>query len=229
MARRIPDGRFDQLVDAATEVFIQRGYRLTQMADVAEAVGVAKGTIYGYVESKEALFELCLRWADQEGPVEKPATLPVPTPAAGALAARIERRLARSAVTPLLSEALATSRSDDPRAELCGVIREMYLQMEQNRHVIKMLDRSIGHPEVERVWQRAGRVDSRDALTRYIEMRAAEGQFRPVENSRLAARVVVEACATWAVHIYWDRSPEEYDRVEARENAVDMMARSLLA
>ena len=38
MARRIPDDRFDQLVDAATEVFIQRGYRLTQMADVAEAV-----------------------------------------------------------------------------------------------------------------------------------------------------------------------------------------------
>ena len=49
MARHIPEDRIDGLIRAATEVFIARGYRLTQMADVAEAVGVAKGTLYGYV------------------------------------------------------------------------------------------------------------------------------------------------------------------------------------
>jgi len=58
MARRIPENRFDELVRGATEVFIARGYRLTQMSDVAEAVGVAKGTLYGYVESKDALLWL---------------------------------------------------------------------------------------------------------------------------------------------------------------------------
>ena len=73
MARRIPENRFDDLVDAATEVFIERGYRLTQMADIARAVGVAKGTLYGYVESKEALFELCLEHADRQSPLELPA------------------------------------------------------------------------------------------------------------------------------------------------------------
>ncbi len=41
MARTIPEDRFETLISAATEVFIARGYRLTQMADVAEAVGVA--------------------------------------------------------------------------------------------------------------------------------------------------------------------------------------------
>ena len=40
MARRIPENRFDELVDAASEVFIARGYRLTQMSDVAEAMFV---------------------------------------------------------------------------------------------------------------------------------------------------------------------------------------------
>ena len=42
MARKIPERRFDDLVRAATEVFIAHGYRHTQMADVAEALGVAK-------------------------------------------------------------------------------------------------------------------------------------------------------------------------------------------
>jgi AcrR family transcriptional regulator len=34
------------------------------MADVAEALGVAKGTLYLCVESKEALFDAVLRYAD---------------------------------------------------------------------------------------------------------------------------------------------------------------------
>jgi AcrR family transcriptional regulator len=51
MARSIPAGRVEQLVDCATSVFIDRGYRRTQMADVADALGVAKGTLYLYVET----------------------------------------------------------------------------------------------------------------------------------------------------------------------------------
>jgi AcrR family transcriptional regulator len=228
MARRIPEGRFDYLVDAAAAVFIERGYRLTQMADIAEAVGVAKGTLYGYVESKAALFALCLAWADRKGPVEKPERLPIPTPPPGDLAAGIEQRLARTAVPPLLQAALERERADDPRAELGAVIRESYDVMESNRHGIKLLDRSPDHPELGRVWQHAGRAESRDAMRRYIEKRIAVGQFRQLGNPQLAARMVVETCATWAVHIYWDRSPEDYDRVEARENAIDFLVRGLL-
>lgn len=229
MARHIPEHRFDHLVDAAAEVFIQRGYRLTQMADVAQAVGVAKGTIYGYVESKEALFALCLRFADREGAVEKPELLPVPAPPPGELSAQIERQLANTAVPPLLSAALELESAEDPRAELTGVIREVYDVMERNRHRIKMLDRAVGHPEVAQIWQRAGRISSRNAIRRYIEKRIAAGQLRPIGNTQLAARMVIETCATWAVHIYWDRSPEDYDRIEARETAVDFMVRALLA
>src|SRR5690349_19964115 len=33
------------------------------MADVAAAVGVSPGTLYNYVESKDALFALALRWS----------------------------------------------------------------------------------------------------------------------------------------------------------------------
>ena len=45
MARKIPENRFDDLVAAATDVFIERGYRRTQMQDVADAVGVAHTSV----------------------------------------------------------------------------------------------------------------------------------------------------------------------------------------
>jgi tetracycline repressor-like protein len=68
MARTIPPDRLAHLVHCATDVFIAQGYQRTQMADIAAALGVAKGTLYLYVESKDALFDLVLRCADAERP-----------------------------------------------------------------------------------------------------------------------------------------------------------------
>jgi len=226
--RRIPESRFDELIDAATEVFIERGYRRTQMADVAEAVGVAKGTLYGYVESKEALFALCLRWASRSGPVERPTPLPFPTPQAGRLSQRLKQRLAGTAVPPRLAHALEHDRADDPRAELEAVLGDLYRLNEANRRSIKLLDRCQDHPELGGLWQEAGREESRLALRRYLERREAAGQLRTPSGPRLAARFVIEAIATWAVHIHWDRSPEDLDPDEARENAIAFLLRGLL-
>ena len=43
MTRRIPSDRFQEMIDAATAVFIEQGYRRTQMADVAAAHGRREG------------------------------------------------------------------------------------------------------------------------------------------------------------------------------------------
>ena len=39
MPRVAPESRFEDLIDAATKVFIENGYQRTQMSDVAEAMG----------------------------------------------------------------------------------------------------------------------------------------------------------------------------------------------
>ncbi|MBZ5762616.1 TetR/AcrR family transcriptional regulator [Rhizobium sp. VS19-DR104.2] len=45
-----------QILDAAFEEFVERGYVATRVEDIAERVGVTKGTIYVYFETKEELF-----------------------------------------------------------------------------------------------------------------------------------------------------------------------------
>jgi len=101
--------------------------------------------------------------------------------------------------------------------------------MAVNRHRIKLLDRCIDHPELGNLWQVAGREQPRLAFTRYLESRIAAGQLREVPDLRLAARIVIETCATWAVHIHWDRAPEIYDPDAARTNAIDFLVRGLIA
>jgi len=227
MSRRIPENRFDQLVDAATEVFIARGYRLTQMSDIAQALGVAKGTLYGYVESKEALFAWCVLHADRTTPLAHPDVLPVPTPRPGEFGAQIKQVLANQSIPPALAAALARQRADDPAAELEGVVRELYETLERFRSAIKLIDRGADHPELGDLWQSEGREALRVALARYLEARMQTGQLPARSNVRLAARMIVEVVTTWAVHIHWDRSPEDFDADEARENAIDFLVRGL--
>ncbi len=46
----------EAILDAAEAVFARDGYAAVKMTDVAEATGVAVGTLYNYFENKEALF-----------------------------------------------------------------------------------------------------------------------------------------------------------------------------
>jgi AcrR family transcriptional regulator len=56
---RLPDtaARKAAVISAALKLFANKGFAATRMSDVAEMAGVAKGTVYLYFPSKEALFE----------------------------------------------------------------------------------------------------------------------------------------------------------------------------
>ncbi len=54
---QIPKGaRKEEIIRAAAELFSQKSYHDVTMDDIAEKVGVAKGTIYLYFDSKENLY-----------------------------------------------------------------------------------------------------------------------------------------------------------------------------
>jgi AcrR family transcriptional regulator len=97
------------------------------MADVAEALGVAKGTLYLYVQSKEALFDLLLRAADAPRPIRPPGPLPLRTPKPGSTLRWVRAQLAAGAELPLLAAALARVRpAPDVRQELREVLAEVW-------------------------------------------------------------------------------------------------------
>ena len=59
--QRRKDARPEEIVAAALEEFVERGFAATRLADVARRAGVTKGTLYLYFESKEALFRAVVR------------------------------------------------------------------------------------------------------------------------------------------------------------------------
>ncbi len=52
-----PEERKSEIVAAACQLFLSKGYDKTTMKDVMRQLGIAKGTIYHYFSSKEELLE----------------------------------------------------------------------------------------------------------------------------------------------------------------------------
>ena len=226
MARSIPDDRLSRLVEVATGVFIDQGFRQTRMDDVAESLGVAKGTVYLYVESKEALFDLVCRSAD--GAFEAPAELPVKSPPPGSTVRYIAERLAAGQVMPALAEALGGSKRDAAE-ELSAIVGEIYDALARNRVGIKVVDRSAKDiPELGKIWFGGARTFLVDALSHYLSDRVRTGSLRAPLDIGVAARFIVETCAFWAVHRHWDVGRPDLPEELIRAAVIDLVKTSLI-
>jgi AcrR family transcriptional regulator len=229
MPRSIPDDRFQDLIEAATAVFLEQGYRRTQIADVAARMGVAKGSVYTYVESKEALFDCVLRQADRSDRLELPDELPVATPPPRATLEMVRKRLAEDAALPCLTAALSRARVVHLRTELSTVLGELYDALVSRRTSIKLLDRCAPeYPDLAKLWFRAGREGALALLARYLDDRARRGRIRRFEESGVAARLVLETLVFWAVHRHWDPSPQTLDEPAAKRTVIAFLVAALL-
>ena len=54
---RRKDARPQELLDAALNMFVEKGYAATKLDEVAKQAGVSKGTVYLYFANKEELFK----------------------------------------------------------------------------------------------------------------------------------------------------------------------------
>ncbi|MBZ0217025.1 MAG: TetR/AcrR family transcriptional regulator, partial [Fimbriimonadaceae bacterium] len=55
--RRRAEDRPNELMDAALELFMKKGFAATRVADIAARAGLSKGAIYLYFDSKEDILK----------------------------------------------------------------------------------------------------------------------------------------------------------------------------
>jgi TetR/AcrR family transcriptional regulator, cholesterol catabolism regulator len=58
--RALEPGRWERILEAAAELFRSQGYAATSVAQVAEAAGLLKGSVYHYIRTKEDLLAAIL-------------------------------------------------------------------------------------------------------------------------------------------------------------------------
>lgn len=230
MVRVRPEDRFEALVRGAADVFIEsQGYGRTQMEDVAKRVGVSKGTLYQYVESKAALFDLALRHADQPGAIKEPVDLPVATPQPGVTLEYVTHRLASDERFLAFAAMAASDIPPDVRAELEGIVRALFRMLYDNRRALKLIDScAADHPELASLWYEVGRGGVSALLTPYLDRRIRAARFVGVPDVPAAARFILESCMLWAIHIQWDPHPEPLDTSVFEDTVAHFICRGLL-
>ena len=227
MSRTRPATRIDQLLSAATRVFISRGYHRTAMSEIAREMRVAPGTIYLYVESKEALFHLLVMRTAVDPAAELPE-LPVRTPPAGTTIEMLKRAMTLTAYAPRLAAALQRPKGPAAFVDLEAIIGELYDSAYQRRIGIDLIERSaIDWPEMAEVFYEGLRVPLVKALAAYLERGIAAGELRPVSSIRVAARYIVETVAWFAIHRHGDPRPKDFSDDEARTGVIPLLTASL--
>ena len=221
MVRTTPPSRMRDIADASRRTFAATGYKRTQVADVAKAVGLSPAALYRHVESKEALFHLAF--------VESVGDLGdyVATPADGATVELIGVRLRRS---PLLRR--ATRALEEPGADafddLREVISDLYRSVAANWELLALVEASArDRPDIADRYFRVGRRGGTDDLARFLESRIADGSFRAVLDPELFALQIRETCAWFAWHRRPDPDTPPIDDDAALASILEVFVRAL--
>ena len=227
MVRRPAGERLAAVAEAATRVFGRLGYRGTRTADVAAQAGMSTGSLFTYVESKEALFHLVFAHGFDQYTETLPE-LPLVAPPFAQTLELIATGMRRYPV-PRFRAALAETSPEDVAVELRGVVEERYEMFERLWPVLAVIERcAVELPELEDFYYGQARVGYHTQLARYLDRRAAAGLFRPMPDPAVAARIVSEAIVWFAWHRREGRDAALYDDAVVRHTVVDFVCAALL-
>lgn len=147
--RRRPADRPAEILAAAREAFVQRGYHATRLEDVARAAGVSKGALYLYFETKTDLFRAMVQETISPN-IERMGAASKDLPFEQAV---------RSGVGGLARTALTDRR-------ITGVIRLVVAE-------------SRNHPELARIWHETAVRPGLKLISGLIAAAQARGEVRP--------------------------------------------------
>ncbi len=222
--------RLRELVDAGFDVFCRQGFERSQVADVAKVMGVAVGTVYLYVESKEALFDLVVRHTTMEDPEWLDAIeIPVPTPEPGSTTKFLSEVFGREGQWPKLEAALKKKKATSIRSEFTEIIQEQYQLMKRHRKGLVLLLRSaLEYPGLADVFVLGLRKRLLETLQKYIDLRVKGGQLAQPKNVMASAAVLTQTIAWANLQRPFDPGLTLLTEQAAEDATVDMLVNGLL-
>lgn len=182
--KRRKDARPAEIVEAARQEFVARGFAAAKVEEIAARAGVSKGTVYLYFDTKEALFEAVMR-ANVLPVIEGAATLlgsasDMPAPAQ-----------LRFLLETMYRELVGTERR-----------KLMQLMIAEGPHFPQLVD--FYHREVVR--------RGMEIVRRLIERGAARGEFDPRGMERHPKLILAPALmAALYTGLFGHRDPLDLD------------------
>jgi TetR/AcrR family transcriptional regulator, cholesterol catabolism regulator len=172
-----------EIAAAAAQVFNQKGYSATSLADVAEALGMDRATLYYYVSNKQELFDEVVREASEKN-------------IAAAEAARASDDPPLEKLRIVVTELMASYAANYPL--LYVYLRENLSHVEPDRTEWSKYMRNLSHR-------------FEDAVIAIVQEGIDNGSIRPLASARVLAFGVIGMVGWTNRWFVPDRSPESAD------------------
>jgi AcrR family transcriptional regulator len=193
MPRKRAPFRFDDLIEAATDVFIREGFARARIDRIARLARTASGTTYLYVAGKDALFDLSLRRA-LEDPTARDLAFPVPNPTRDELLDRFGRCLHAVCHLPALWLAAESQEGAGSREELVSLLEESWNWLARYRRAVLLIRASAADwPGLPLRFEREFTTETVRHWAIYLEHRAERGLAR--SQAAATARMVLTTLA----------------------------------
>lgn len=209
-ARRLS---LELVASAGAAAFTEAGYRLTQVAHVAERLQVSVGAIYRYVDSKDALFEVSALFA--AGRLEPVGPSPRTAEGNAAFEDHMRAFFAEHARWPVLDTAKAMGGGDPGE-----IAAELFDLLSRWAVLVRLLERCArDRPDLMRLFEDGLRTPYMADLTRWAYGRRGEGRARP----DALARGAMEAVSWLAIRRPHDASGQSISDTDARAAAIALV------
>jgi AcrR family transcriptional regulator len=196
---RRKDARPEELVSAALDLFVEKGFAATRLEDIAARAGVSKGTLYLYFDDKEALFKEVIRRSL--------------VPALAQAEQRLQMFDGHTAdLMHMLVQGWWQVIDSSPMSGLPKL----------------MISEARNFPALARFYHDEVIIRGKTLLTQVIDRGIARGEFRPVEIKRAVEALLgsMLLMALWK-HSFAPLAPQEFDPQTTLRVAVDLFVNGI--
>jgi len=220
--------RLESIIQSARAHFWRKGFGKTQMGDIAKDMGIAVGTLYLYVKSKEALFDLVLRHGIENSVPLDSLALPIEHIDLHTTRQYIEQELTHHARWPVLQTAIASQSTPFPlRVEWRMILAEIYVLFEQHRWGIRVVNSSAhDFPWLAEIFIMRFRRALLNDLMAFFAKRSPEAN---PDKWPILAYFVVETLATAVLHRQGDPIYVHLPEFQLKETILLLLENAILA
>ncbi|MDU5337011.1 helix-turn-helix domain-containing protein [Enterococcus sp.] len=215
------ENRLELIYDAASQLFINKGFARTQIRDIAKEIGLSTGMIYQYFSGKKDILSFILKGTIDPGFFERELHFPIDSSVFDNLDDEIMETFEKNQEN--FDSHLKDNAEDYSLAEMLSDAFDIV-----SKYSVSCL--IIEHNEADlrdlSFYYRDYRKRYFSQVQQYIKLFIEKDEFREVDNLFYTTRAVVESIAWWGMHIKYDAF--EKDRAISMQQAKDICLDLLL-
>ncbi|MCQ4637298.1 TetR/AcrR family transcriptional regulator [Anaerovorax odorimutans] len=197
--------RMDVIFQAASHLFINKGYARTQMKDIAKEIGLSTGMLYVYFGGKEDLLNFIMKGAIDPDFINREFELPIDPGVFVSLEEEIMEVFENN------TKEFASHLDDLDQYPLEQMLSDAFdiisrygigcLMIEKNPDALKKL------VDIYKEYRKCFFDQMLDYVTGYIK----NGTFREAEHIQYCVQLIIETLSWWGMHIMNDAFELEKD------------------